>query len=91
MRSSTVFMPSFFSFFWKTDPTPESCCMGVDNCMCPHEESNLDFSLRRAALGPLSYGDKILFHLTTKLIFIQIGVNVGLVLEESPNGWAAGC
>lgn len=29
--------------------------------MCPHEESNLDFNLRRVALYPLSYGDDYLY------------------------------
>ena len=43
---------------------PKTSERGVEKFIwCPHEESNLDFSLRRAALYPLSYGDvRFLYH-----------------------------
>lgn len=40
-------------------PSEGSIVSSPAHFLCPHEESNLGFSLRRAALYPLSYGDKM--------------------------------
>ena len=49
--------------------------------MCSHEESNLDFSLRRAALYPLSYGNSFLIELFDLLLLF---FNVSNGAPDSP-------